>query len=66
MHTGILDIRGVRLTFFHYPFAIKREIDFNGVIRMPQLSALGAMKSFALGRRAKWKDFDRNHFRARV
>jgi len=29
----------------------------NGIISMPDLITLGAMKAFALGKRAKWKDY---------
>lgn len=47
----------VKVTFFHYPFVIERLIDFDGFIKLPDLLTLGAMKAFALGRRAKWKDY---------
>jgi hypothetical protein len=50
-------INKVRVTFFHYPFVIERPIDFDSVIKMPDLITLGAMKTFALGKRAKWKDY---------
>lgn len=50
-------IRRVKVTFFHYPFTIKRDISFEQIIAMPDLITLGAMKTFALGRRAKWKDY---------
>ena len=50
-------INKVRVTFFHYPFIIERSNDFSDYIRFPDLQTLGAMKSFALGRRAKWKDY---------
>lgn len=50
-------INKVKVTFFHYPFVIKRSIDFDNHIKMPNLITLGAMKAFALGRRAKWKDY---------
>jgi len=50
-------IHKVKVTFFHYPFIIDRPIDFDGLIKLPDLITLGAMKTFALGRRAKWKDY---------
>ncbi len=50
-------IEKVKFTFFHYPFVIERPTDINTIIHMPDLITLGAMKAFALGRRAKWKDY---------
>ncbi len=50
-------INKVKVTFFHYPFAIKRDVLFKQIISLPDLITLGAMKAFALGRRAKWKDY---------
>jgi hypothetical protein len=31
--------------------------EIKGIIKMPDLLTLAAMKAFALGRRAKWKDY---------
>lgn len=50
-------IHDVRFTFFHYPFKINFSKNFNNVIKMPDLLTLAAMKAYALGRRAKWKDY---------
>lgn len=50
-------ISGVQLTFFHYPFKIKFSKTFENIIKMPDLLTLTAMKAYALGRRAKWKDY---------
>ncbi|MCL2528787.1 MAG: nucleotidyl transferase AbiEii/AbiGii toxin family protein [Coriobacteriia bacterium] len=50
-------INGVKLTFFSYPYEIEHPIKFNDVATMPTLLTLAAMKAFALGRRAKWKDY---------
>lgn len=47
----------IRFTFFHYPFTILFTEDFNDVIKLPDLPTLAAMKAYALGRRAKWKDY---------
>jgi len=52
-----LTISNVRFTFFEYPYLIETPIDFNKILRMPDLFTLAAMKAFALGRRSKWKDY---------
>ncbi len=49
-------INGVQMTFFHYPFEIDLE-DHSENLRMPNLITLASMKAYALGRRAKWKDY---------
>ena len=50
-------IDGVKVTFFHYPFGIDFSKDLDGMIKMPDLLTLAAMKAYALGMRAKWKDY---------
>lgn len=50
-------VNDVKITFFQYPFAIKPAIDIEGIIKMPDLITLAAMKFYAMGRRAKWKDY---------
>ena len=52
-----LIIDSVKLTFFSFPHRIDANINFEGVINMPSLLDLAAMKSYALGGRAKWKDY---------
>jgi hypothetical protein len=52
-----LTVRNVKMTFFEYPYPIEAAVDFNKIIQMPDLLTLSAMKAFALGRRAKWKDY---------
>ncbi|MBI4262464.1 hypothetical protein HY624_02990 [Candidatus Uhrbacteria bacterium] len=52
-----LVINGVRFTFFHYPFPIAFSIHFGHWCRIPDLLTLAAMKAYALGHRAKWKDY---------
>jgi len=47
----------VKLTFFQYPFEITHPITVGRFMTMPNLLTLAAMKAFALGRRAKWKDY---------
>ena len=59
---------GVKVTFFFYPFQVPAKNKLTDVINMPNLLSLAAMKAFALGRRAKWKDYVdlyfllKNHF----
>lgn len=50
-------INKVRFTFFQYPFAVTPRKNFDGIIQLPDLLALAAMKAYALGHRAKWKDY---------
>ena len=50
-------INGVKTTFFLYPYPVEHLEFLDGVISMPSLLSLSAMKAFALGRRAKWKDY---------
>ena len=48
---------GVKFTFFQFPYKITYSESLDGIIKMPDLLTLAAMKAFALGRRAKWKDY---------
>ena len=50
-------INGVKITFYHYPFKIDFESYFNDFLKMPDLLILAAMKAYAVGMRAKWKDY---------
>jgi hypothetical protein len=50
-------INEVKVTFFQYPYVIAHPIKFDTVISIPTLLSLATMKAFALGRRAKWKDY---------
>ena len=52
-----LIINEVKFTFFSFPHKIPVNSEIKGVIKMPDLLILAAMKAFALGRRAKWKDY---------
>jgi Nucleotidyl transferase AbiEii toxin, Type IV TA system len=47
---------GVKMTFFQYPFDIPSKPFLDG-LKSPSLLDLAAMKAYALGRRAKWKDY---------
>lgn len=50
-------INGVKITFYCYPFPVKHPVKIHGLPNIPTLLSLAAMKAFALGRRAKWKDY---------
>jgi len=50
-------INKVQFTFFHYPFAIDFDDKFENYVKLPDLLTLAAMKAYALGQRAKWKDY---------
>lgn len=50
-------VNGVQFTFLYYPFNIKFSEKFENKFKMPDLLTLAAMKAYALGRRAKWKDY---------
>ncbi len=50
-------INDVKVTFFYYPYPVEHCEMLNSIISMPSLLSLSAMKAFALGRRAKWKDY---------
>lgn len=50
-------INDVQFTFFNYPFKIEFSKKFEDTIKMPDILTLAAMKVFALGQRAKWKDY---------
>lgn len=50
-------IKGVKITFYNYLFKINFSENFNNIIKLPDLLTLAAMKAYALGQRAKWKDY---------
>jgi hypothetical protein len=52
-----LIINAVKVTFYSFPYYIPSDIPFENIITLPTLLDLGAMKAFALGRKAKWKDY---------
>jgi len=54
MHYSIND---VKITFFNFPYPVEHNIKYENIISLPSLLSLAAMKAFALGRRAKWKDY---------
>jgi hypothetical protein len=52
-----ISVNDVKLTFFEYGFEVPHAIWHENIISMPTLVDLAAMKAYALGRRAKWKDY---------
>lgn len=52
-----LIINQVKFTFFSFPHKLPLNSEIKGIIKTPDLLTLAAMKAFALGRRAKWKDY---------
>jgi hypothetical protein len=50
-------INSVKMTFFSFPFTLTPSEEWEGVIKLPILLDLAAMKAYALGGRAKWKDY---------
>jgi len=50
-------LNNVKVTFFAYPYPVDHPVMLEHVISMPTLLSLAAMKAFALGRLAKWKDY---------
>jgi hypothetical protein len=54
MHYHVND---VKVTFFQYPYPVEHPLKIGKYLSMPALLPLAAMKAFALGRRAKWKDY---------
>jgi len=52
-----LFINDVKTTFFNYPYPIEHPVKVENYLTMPDLITLAAMKAYALGRRAKWKDY---------
>lgn len=52
-----LMINNVKITFFSYPYPVLHPVNVDSIFTIPSLLSLAAMKAFALGRRAKWKDY---------
>lgn len=50
-------INAVKLKFFQFPYPITPAVEFEKIIKIPDLLTLAAMKAFALGGRGKWKDY---------
>ena len=54
-YTVLVD--GVKVTFLQYPFPLVYTVPLTDTILLPDILTLSAMKAYALGRRAKWKDY---------
>ena len=52
-----LIVNEVKITYFQYPYKIDAKCNFDNIINIPKLIDLAAMKVYALGGRAKWKDY---------
>lgn len=52
-----LVIHQVKFTFFSFPYKVSASCLIANSFKIPDLLDLAAMKAFALGRRAKWKDY---------
>lgn len=50
-------INNVKITFFQYPYVIEHPLKLDEYLTLPSLLSLSAMKAYALGRWAKWKDY---------
>lgn len=50
-------VAGVKCTFLYFPYPVSHDIPSIGHITMPDALTIAALKAFALGRRAKWKDY---------
>lgn len=54
-YTFLIDV--VKFTFFQFPYKINFSESLRDIVKLPDILTLAAMKAFALGRRAKWKDY---------
>ena len=52
-----LVVSSVKISFVEFPFDIPHPVPFKDIITLPSLLDLAAMKAYALGSRAKWKDY---------
>ncbi|HBE43743.1 MAG TPA: hypothetical protein DDW27_21635 [Bacteroidales bacterium] len=50
-------INNIKVTFFNFPFSIDHPLRLESSLTIPSLLTLASMKAYALGRRAKWKDY---------
>jgi len=50
-------INDIKITFFNYPYEIEHPLRLGQYFSLPTLLSLASMKAYALGRRAKWKDY---------
>jgi hypothetical protein len=57
-----LFIKGVKITFYHYPYKVPHPVSFQAFCVMPRLLDLAAMKAIAMGSRPVWKDYVDTYF----
>ncbi len=50
-------INDIKVTFFNYTYEIEHPLSLEQNLSYPSLLSLASMKAYALGRRAKWKDY---------
>lgn len=50
-------VNNLKMTFYHYDYPIDHSVKLENIITMPNPLTIAAMKAFALGHRAKWKDY---------
>jgi hypothetical protein len=50
-------INDIKITFFNYPYEMEHTVCLGQYFSLPTLLSLASMKAYALGRRAKWKDY---------
>ncbi|MBN2634611.1 MAG: nucleotidyl transferase AbiEii/AbiGii toxin family protein [Bacteroidales bacterium] len=50
-------INDIKVTFFNYAYDIEHPLSLEQNLSYPSLLSLASMKAYALGRRAKWKDY---------
>ena len=50
-------VNGLKITFYQYDYPIDHRVKLENIITMPNSLTIAAMKAFALGHRAKWKDY---------
>lgn len=52
-----LELNDVKFTFYKFPFNIPHQVKYKDIISMPTILDIAAMKAYALGKRAKWRDY---------
>lgn len=52
-----VEVNQVKMTWYNFPFVVPHEVDWEKIINLPDVLTIAAMKIYALGQRAKWKDY---------
>ncbi|MCX6817110.1 MAG: nucleotidyl transferase AbiEii/AbiGii toxin family protein [Candidatus Beckwithbacteria bacterium] len=50
-------VNQVKMSWYNFPFVVPHEVSCEKIITMPDVLTISAMKVYALGQRAKWKDY---------